>query len=145
MYPPKLQHLLDGLDQSTDRSERIQTLMELAGRLPEVPSQVATRPYPDTNRVHACESQAYVWATPRSEGGVELHYAVENPQGITAQALASILREGLSGCSAEEIDVVGDEIIYQVFGYELSMAKILGLANMIRLTKAAAKCPAQPA
>ena len=50
-------------------------------------------------------------------------------------ALAGLLEQGLEGRVAE----VPDELVYEVFGRELSMGKSMGLTNMVRMVRDAAK------
>ena len=48
-------------------------------------------PYPQ------CESDAYVWALKKPDDTLKLYFAVENPSGVSAKALAAILDKTLSG------------------------------------------------
>jgi cysteine desulfuration protein SufE len=64
---------------------------------------------------------------------------VENPQGISAKAMAVILDETLSGAPPEQVAEVSPEIVYQVFGRELSMGKSMGLMSMVGMVSALAK------
>jgi cysteine desulfuration protein SufE len=137
--PPRLRDHLEVLDLLPDRGDRIQYLISLADRFREVPPEVASRPFPETHRVPQCESEAYVWATPRGDGSLDFHFAVENPQGISAKALAVILADGLSGVPAAEVAGVSGEVVYGVFGRELSMGKNLGLLGMLQMCHAFAK------
>ena len=91
--------------------------------------------YPANHRVPACESDAYIWATQLADGGYKFHFAVENPQGISAKAVAVLIDETLSGCTAEEIAKVSEDMIFTVFGKNISMGKGQGLMGMITLTK----------
>src|SRR5687768_2835195 len=101
--PEKLGEIVDTLALVPDRADRIQLLIDIAERFREVPPRIAVRPFPEENKVPACESQAYVWAERRADGGLDFHFAVENPQGISAKALAVILDEGLSGAPLAEV------------------------------------------
>ena len=83
----------------------------------------------------ACESEAYVWCDGRDDGGLALYFAVENPQGISAKALAAILDRTLSGLPPEEIARVPPEIVYRIFGRELSMGKSMGLMAMVGMVR----------
>ncbi len=56
---------------------------------------------------------------------------MENPQGISAKALAAILGRTLSGKGLEAVSRVPVEIVEQLFGRELSMGKSLGLSGML--------------
>jgi cysteine desulfuration protein SufE len=137
--PEKLQDILEMLDLTTDRAERIQLLIDLAGRFEEVPSRIARRPFAAEHLVPACESQAYVWAEPRPDGRLDFHFAVENPQGISAKSLAVILDEGLSGAALEQVAAVPQDVVYRVFGRELSMGKSMGLMGMVAMVNALAR------
>ena len=131
--------LLEDLKLVEDRSDRLMTLVDFADRFREVPESVATRPFSEANHVQRCESEAYVFTSPHPEGGVKYHFAVENPQGISAKAMAVILDETLSGENPEAIAHVPTDFVYEVFGKELSMGKGQGLMGMIELVKILAK------
>ena len=122
-----------------DRNERIELLIEFADRFREVPPAVATRPFPEEHRVTRCESEAYVWAEERADGTLKFHFAVENPQGLSAKAWAVILDETLSGQPVEEVAAVPPDAVFQVFGKDLSMGKGQGLMGILDLVTRAAK------
>ncbi len=121
------------LDLLADRSERIDALIGIAGRFHDVPERIARRPFAEQHKVPACESQAYVFAEPRADGTLDFHFAVENPQGISAKALAVILGETLSGAPLREIADLDGDVVYRIFGRELSMGKSMGLMGMVSM------------
>jgi len=137
--PPKLTETLELLDMVPDRAERIQLLIDIADRFEEVPPRIARRPFPPAHLVPACESEAYVWSEERADGTLDFHFAVENPQGISAKSLAVILDEGLSGAPLEQVAAVPDDVIYKVFGRELSMGKSMGLMGMVSMVASSAR------
>lgn len=137
--PSRVAELLEDLKLVEDRSDRLMTLIDFADRFKEVDSSIATRPFPEANHVQRCESEAYVFATEQPDGGVKFHFAVENPQGISAKAMAVILDETLSGEEPDSIANVPTDLVYEVFGKELSMGKGQGLMGMIELVKILAK------
>lgn len=139
MIPEKLEQTLDALAMVPDRSERIQLLIDIASKFQEVPPDVAARPFPEENRVPACESEAFVWGERRPDGRLDFHFAVENPQGISAKAMAVILKDSLSGQPLEQVAAVPQDIVYTVFGNELSMGKSMGLMGMVGMVKTLAK------
>lgn len=145
--PAALTDLLDTLDLvADDRSQRIQLLIDTADRFEDVPAEVATRPFDDRHKAPHCESDAYVFAAPRGDGTADFHFAVENPQGISARAMAVILQEACSGSSPESILAIPGDVPYQIFGRELSMGKNMGLMGMVALVHSEAKrLVAQPA
>ena len=133
--PDKLAHTLEALSLVSDRSERIQILIDVAERFREVPPRVASRPFPGEHLVPACESEAYVWGEARPDGTLDFHFAVENPQGISARALAVILGDSLSGQPLEQVAEVPQDVVYRVFGRELSMGKSMGLMGMVSMVR----------
>lgn len=143
MMPQKLADTLDAISLVPDRAERIQLLIDIASRFREVPPEIAQRPFPEESRVPACESEAFVFPQERPDGTLGFHFAVENPQGISARAMAVILDEGLSGAPPKEVADIPQDIVYQVFGNELSMGKSMGLMGMVGMVKAAAKRQAE--
>jgi cysteine desulfuration protein SufE len=137
--PEKLTQTLEVLDMVPDRNERIQLLIDVAGRFAEVPPRIARRPFPPESQVPACESQAYIFGEERPDGTLDYHFAVENPQGISAKAMAVILDDTLSGAPLEQVAQVPQDIVYRVFGRELSMGKSMGLMSMVGMVAAMAK------
>jgi cysteine desulfuration protein SufE len=133
--PDKLANTLEALSMISDRSERIQMLIDIAERFHEVPPRVASRPFPEEHLVPACESEAYVWAEARPDGALDFHFAVENPQGISAKAMAVILGDTLSGQPPEQVAEVPQDVVYRVFGPELSMGKSMGLMGMVSMVR----------
>jgi cysteine desulfuration protein SufE len=127
------------LEMVPDRNERIQLLIDIAGRFEEVPPRIARRPFPEEHQVPACESQAYIFGEPRPDGTLDFHFAVENPQGISAKAMAVILDDTLSGAPPEQVAEVPQDIVYRVFGRELSMGKSMGLMSMVGMVANMAK------
>ena len=86
-----------------NREERINFLIEYAEKFSEVAPEIAVRPFPLKNRVDYCESEVYVWSISQGNGRFTFHFAVENPHGISAKALASIIQENLSNEKGEDI------------------------------------------
>ncbi len=134
----KLTELAKNMESLDDYSERVSILLEYADRFQEVPEWIAKRPFPEKHQVPFCESEAYVWLRERSDQSVKLYFAVENPAGLSAKALAVCLDENLSGLTAEEISQVSPEIVYQIFGPNLSMGKGQGLVGMLAMVKSEA-------
>ncbi len=139
VLPPRLEELLEDLKLVEDRNDKLLTLIDFADRFTEVPDSLAKRPFSEANHVQRCESEAYVFVEADSNEQVKFYFAVENPQGISAKAMAVILDETLSGETAESIARVPADIVYQIFGRELSMGKGQGLMGMVELVKILAK------
>jgi cysteine desulfuration protein SufE len=132
---------LEALRSTEDRAERIELLIGIADRYGEVPEAIAARPYPARHQVPACESEAYFWTEELAgpEGPFRIHFAVENPQGISARALAVILEEHLSGRPLSELASLSTDLAQEIFGRELSLGKNLGLAGMVGMVRTAAQ------
>jgi cysteine desulfuration protein SufE len=136
--PPKLQELIDTFEMF-DTSDRTTMLLSYSDQFKEVPPEIATRPFPKSHQVPQCESDAYVWATRRPDGTMKLHFAVENPSGISARALASILDKTLSGLPASDIAGVDCDIVERIFRQNISMGKGMGLMAMVNAVQALAR------
>lgn len=132
-YPPAIQQFVDSIG-LLDRPERIQALIDL-GKSFKRPAR--PQPYPEDNRVPGCESEVFTWCTLQN-GRLKIEVAVENPQGLSAMALASLLEEGLEGQPPSAADSLDDDLVYALFGRELSMGKAMGLANTVRQIRAQA-------
>jgi cysteine desulfuration protein SufE len=134
-YPEKLEEILEDFEAITDRNERADLLIHYGDQFKPVPEEVATRPFPEDHRVKACESEAYVWATPQPDGTLKFDFAVENPQGLSAKALSYILSTSLSGAPLEQVTQISPEIVYELFGNDLSMGKGAGLTGIVNMVK----------
>jgi cysteine desulfuration protein SufE len=128
--------------------DRTNMLLSYSDQFREVPPEVARRPFDKSHQVPQCESDAYAWAMKQPDGTLTLHFAVENPSGVSARALAAILDKTLSGLTPQEIGQVDSEIVEKLFRQNISMGKGMGLMSMVEavrsLARAAAKS-AQPA
>lgn len=129
--PEKLRLLLETFDGIEDMEQRMSMLVSYAGQFREVPPSVATSPYPEDVRVPFCESEAFVWALPEPGGRLRFHFAVGNPSGISAKALAAILEKTISGAPASEIAAVTPDIVTRIFRQNISMGKGMGLMGIV--------------
>jgi cysteine desulfuration protein SufE len=138
-YPSRLQDVLETFDMFPDQSDRTNMLLDYADQFREVPAAIATRPFDQAHQVPQCESDAYVWARKKADGTVDLHFAVENPSGVSAKALAAILQRSLSGLPADEIARVDCSIVERIFRQNISMGKGMGLMAMVNAVQALAR------
>lgn len=131
--------LLADFKQLEDKNQRADLLIELAEGFKPVPPEVATPPYPESLRVPGCESEVFMFGVPDEEGqSVRYYFAVDNPQGISAMAMAAIIDETLSGVSRELLAEVDETFVHDIFGKQLSMGKGQGLTNMVLMVKSIA-------
>jgi len=136
--PEKLDQLID-MFQMFDPADRTGMLLSYADQFKEVPPSIATRPFPTSHQVPQCESDAYVWAQKMPDDTLKLYFAVENPSGVSAKALAAILDKTLSGQPASEIATVNCDIVEKIFRQNISMGKGMGLMSMVQAVSALAK------
>jgi cysteine desulfuration protein SufE len=132
-YPQKLNDFLEKISSIKDETQRIEILVDYADKFKNPPAEIAKPPYPSSSKVPFCESGAYIWTIIQKDNTPKFYFAIENPQGISAKALAVILDRTLSGQPPEQILEVDPDIVYQIFGRELSMGKNLGLRGLISL------------
>lgn len=142
-YPGRLPDVLEMLAMASDPADRAEVLLSLADRFREVPPEVARRPFARVHQVPSCESDAYVWGVLRPGGTLDLQFAVENPSGVSARALAAILQRGLSGLAPAEIAAVSPDLVFDVFRRDISMGKGLGLMSMVRAVQVTARQAAE--
>ena len=135
----KLTTLLETFDQFPDPADRTDLLLSYADQFKDVPPDIARRPFDKSHQVPQCESDAYVWAMKMPDGTLKLHFAVENPSGVSAKALATILDRSLSGLPADQIAEVDSSIVERIFRQNISMGKGMGLMSMVEAVRALAR------
>jgi cysteine desulfuration protein SufE len=136
--PDKLQQLVDTF-QMFDPADRTSMLLSYADQFKEVPPSIATRPFPKSHQIPQCESDAYAWAQKMPDGTLKLYFAVENPSGVSAKALAAILDRTLSGLPATEIATITPDIVEKIFRQNISMGKGMGLMSMVDAVRTLAR------
>lgn len=136
-YPPKLAEVLEDFSFLTDRSERSEYLIEIADRFKEakVTPDIAMKPYEESQRVPACESEAFVWALDNPDGTLTYRFDVLNPQGLSAMAMSVILNDSCSGTPLEQVAAVTTDIVFKIFGREISMGKGQGLMGIVAMVQ----------
>jgi cysteine desulfuration protein SufE len=140
--PARLQDILDLFATFDDPSDRTNLLLSYADQFREVTPDVATRPFGRDHLVPHCESEAYVWAMKQPDGTLKLHFAVENPAGISAKALAAILDRSLSGLPPAQIAEITPDLVEAIFRQNISMGKGMGLMSMVQAVRSLAKAAA---
>jgi cysteine desulfuration protein SufE len=137
--PAALQAVVETFDLFPDLTDRTNMLLGYADQFREVPPEIARRPFDKSHQVPQCESDAYVWAFKRPDGTLRLHFAVENPSGVSAKALAAILERTLSGLPAEDIARIDPSIVERLFRQNISMGKGMGLMSMVEAVRMLAR------
>lgn len=121
--------------QSAGASDLPLYLIDYSDRFESVPPEIATPPYPEHNHVQECESDAYVFPEERPDGSLTFHFAVANPQGVSARAFSKILKDAVDGQPVEVINAIPDNIVTDIFGKGISMGKGLGLRGILNMVK----------
>lgn len=137
--PAKLQDVLDLFATFDDPADRTNLLLSYADQYREVPAAIATRPFGRDHLVPHCESEAYVWATKQPDGTLKLYFAVENPSGISAKALAAILDRSLSGLPPDQVAEITPDVVEAIFRQNISMGKGMGLMSMVQAVRSLAR------
>jgi cysteine desulfuration protein SufE len=137
-YPEKLQAVID-MFAMFDPADRTNMLLSYADQFREVPPHVASRPFAKSHQIPQCESDAYAWAMKQPDGTLKLHFAVENPSGVSAKALAAILDKTLSGLTPAEIAQIDASLVERLFRQNISMGKGMGLMSMVEAVRALAR------
>ena len=137
-YPAKLQAVVD-MFAMFDTPDRTNMLLSYADQFREVPADVAQRPFDKSHQIPQCESDAYAWAMKQPDGTLQLWFAVENPSGVSAKAVAAILDKTLSGLTPEEIATIDTDLVEKLFRQNISMGKGMGLMSMVEAVRSLAK------
>lgn len=138
-YPPKLQEYLDDFGFIGSREERVDYLIAIADEFRPVPAAIASKPYDEKYRVVGCESEAFVWALDRPDGGLDFYFDVLNPQGLSAMAMCAILEQSCSGVPLSQVAAIDGEVVFTFFGRDISMGKGRGLSEIINAVVYSAK------
>ena len=136
-FPQKLKELLDLFSMLSSEQERIDFLINYSDKFKENPDRIAQ--LTEENNVPFCESGVYVWAKKQPDKTLKFYFAVQNPQGISAKALTVILDQTVSGEKPEKILNIPDDLVFKIFGQNLSMGKNMGLSGIVQMVKRKAR------
>lgn len=117
-----------------EQRDRLQLLLEFSNELPELPERYAD--HPDLfERVEECQSPVFLFVE-LDETGVAHLFATAPRESPTTRGFASILAQGLSGLSAEQVLAVPDDYP-QTLGLTqaVSPLRIRGMTGMLGRTK----------
>ncbi|MFC9984563.1 SufE family protein [Microbacterium keratanolyticum] len=132
-------HLPDALAEfrddflDTPEADRLLLLLEFADELPEVPAEIAAHPEM-YERVAECQSPVYIHVTV-TDGVVAMH-ATAPPESPTTRGFASILAQGITGLTPEEVLAIPDDYPHTIGLTKLvSALRIGGMTGMLMRTK----------
>lgn len=117
-----------------EQRDRLQLLLEFANELPELPERYAE--HPDLfERVVECQSPVYIFVELGEDHVVQL-FATAPIQSPTTRGFASILVQGLSGSTAEEVLAVPDDYPQELgLTSAVSLLRIRGMVAMLHRIK----------
>ncbi len=130
--PAALDEIIAELSES-DRQERIDLLIDFAKNLPPLPKHLAE--FKDaSHRVEECQSPVYLFA--EMVGDRVALYADAPIEAPTVRGFVSLLIEGLSGATVEEVlKVPGDLVERCALQEVLGMLRVRGLSGVLRRIK----------
>ncbi len=127
--PPKLQEIVDDFA-SMSREEKLETLIAYAESFPPLPEWLKEK-RDQMEPVPECMTPVFLFAEKLPNGGIHFHLDIP-PQSPTVRGLASILSNGLNGCTPEEIiGVPADFFLPMNLGEAVSQQRLNGFTGVL--------------
>jgi cysteine desulfuration protein SufE len=130
--PTKLDAIISDL-KGCDRQERIDLLLDFAKSLPPLPERLVAHK-DASHRVEECQSPVYLFVElESSQVSLFADAPVEAP---TVRGFVSLLLEGLSGATVEDVLQVPADLVDRCgLGEILGMLRVRGLSGVLRRLK----------
>lgn len=129
VLPARLAEIRDEFLELTE-PERLQLLLEYSQELPPIPAEYEGHPEL-CERVVECQSPVYIVLDVAADGTVAMH-ATAPPEAPTTRGFASILAQGLSGLSADEVLAVPADFPQSLgLTRAVSPLRIAGMTGML--------------
>ncbi|WP_314424615.1 SufE family protein [uncultured Microbacterium sp.] len=130
--PDILAEIRDGFLE-TPESDRLLLLLEYSDELPEVSEEVASHPEM-CERVAECQSPVYIYVEV-ADGVVTMH-ATAPPEAPTTRGFASILVQGITGLTPDEVLAIPDDYPQSIgLTKAVSPLRIGGMTGMLMRAK----------
>ncbi|MBO9627752.1 MAG: SufE family protein [Microbacterium sp.] len=130
--PDTLAEIRDTFLETPD-SDRLLLLLEFADELPAVSEEVANHPEM-CERVAECQSPVYIYVEVHDD--VVTMHATAPPEAPTTRGFASILVQGISGLTADEVLAIPDDYPQSIGLTALvSPLRISGMTGMLMRAK----------
>lgn len=114
-------------------AERLQLLLEFSQELPAVSDEVANHPEM-CERVAECQSPVYIYV--EVHDGIVTMHATAPPEAPTTRGFASILVQGITGLSADEVLAIPDDYPQSIgLTRAVSPLRIGGMTGMLMRVK----------
>ncbi|QIG40663.1 SufE family protein [Microbacterium sp. 4R-513] len=115
-------------------ADRLQLLLEFSNELPDVPSEYDDHPEL-RERVAECQSPVYIILDVAPDGRVAMH-ATAPKEAPTTRGFASILVQGISGLTADEVLAIPDDFPQSIgLTRAVSPLRIAGMTGMLMRAK----------
>ncbi|MCD2497484.1 MULTISPECIES: SufE family protein [Microbacterium] len=117
-----------------DESDRLELLLEFSNELPDLPEEYQGHPEL-AERVIECQSPVYIIVDVDQDGVVSMH-ATAPAEAPTTRGFASILSQGITGLTADEVLAIPDDFP-QTIGLTraVSPLRIAGMTGMLMRAK----------
>lgn len=110
-------------------SDRLELLLDFSNGLPQLPEEYRDRT-DLLERVEECQSPVFILV--EVDGGVVAVHATAPAEAPTTRGFASILAQGLSGLSVEEVLAVPDDFPFQIgLTKAVSPLRLRGMSGML--------------
>ncbi|OAN38057.1 cysteine desufuration protein SufE [Microbacterium sp. H83] len=130
--PDILAEIRDGFLE-TPESDRLLLLLEYADELPEVSEEVANHPEM-CERVAECQSPVYIYVEVHDD--VVTMHATAPPEAPTTRGFASILVQGITGLTPDEVLAIPDDYPQSIgLTRAVSPLRIGGMTGMLMRAK----------
>ncbi|WP_439593341.1 SufE family protein [Microbacterium sp.] len=117
-----------------DEPDRLQLLLEFSQELPAIPAEYDGHPEL-CERVVECQSPVYIVIDVDGDDVVRMH-ATAPPEAPTTRGFASILVQGISGLTADEVLAIPDDYPQSIgLTRAVSPLRISGMAGMLARAK----------
>jgi cysteine desulfuration protein SufE len=134
--PIQLQEIVDDIA-SMSKDEKLETLIAYAESFPELPERFKAEKE-KMEAVPECMTPVFIIAEKDANGKIVFHFDIPK-QSPTVRGLASILLNGLNGCSIEEIISVPADFYFPMNLQEaISQQRINGFIGVLAHMKQAA-------
>ena len=130
--PDTLAEIRDGFLE-TPESDRLLLLLEFANELPDIPGELADHPEL-SERVAECQSPVYIYVEVIDD--IVTMHATAPPEAPTTRGFASILVQGLTGLTADEVLAIPDDYPQSIgLTRAVSPLRIGGMTGMLMRAK----------
>ncbi|NJM07921.1 SufE family protein [Candidatus Gracilibacteria bacterium] len=129
--PPRLAEIIEEFAAS-DRSEKLELLLEFSDKLPPLPAHLAA--HKGMQQVHECMTPVFVEAE-LVDGGLRYHFDIP-PESPTTRGYAALLAEGLRGVAPHKVIAVPADF-FQLMGLQqvLSPQRLNGASAILAYMK----------